>query len=38
MGLFGGLFRKKSLSSVPSSGGWRSIYESFTGAWQEILF
>lgn len=34
MGLFGGLFRKKSLSPVPSTGGWRSIYESFTGAWQ----
>ncbi len=34
MGLFGNLFRKKSLSPVPKAGVWRSIYESFTGAWQ----
>lgn len=34
MGLFGNLFGKKSLSPVPKTGVWRSIYESFTGAWQ----
>ncbi|WP_335956109.1 phage portal protein [Acinetobacter guillouiae] len=37
MGFFDRLFRKKSLSSVNSGGGWTSlfIHEPYSGAWQK---
>ncbi|ATZ64252.1 MULTISPECIES: phage portal protein [Acinetobacter] len=36
MGLLSKIFRKKSMSPV-NGGGWRSVYESFMGAWQRNI-
>lgn len=37
MGIFGNLFKKKSLQGVQSGGGWRSLFvqEPYSGAWQK---
>ena len=37
MGIFGNLFKKKSLQGVHSGGGWHSmfIHEPYSGAWQK---
>lgn len=37
MGIFGNLFKKKSLQGVHSGGGWNSllVHEPYTGAWQK---
>lgn len=37
MRIFGNLFKKKSLQSVQSLGGWTSVYinEPYSGAWQQ---
>ena len=37
MGIFGNLFKKKSLQGVHSGGGWHSmfVHEPYTGAWQK---
>lgn len=37
MGIFGNLFKKKSLQGVHSGGGWHSmfVHEPYSGAWQK---
>lgn len=37
MGFLGNIFRKKSISPVTGSGGWTSVAEPFTGAWQRNM-
>lgn len=37
MGLLSSIFRKKSLSSVSNGGGWSTVFEPFTGAWQRNI-